>query len=161
MNRKYDTNLYLEKVRLLREQFPTMKLTTDIIVGFPGETDEEFNETMEFVKTAHIDKVHVFPYSVRKGTKAAGMPQVDGTVKKNRCELLRKLSDEQEELFAKMQIGKELEVLIEADHDDMYVGYTREYVKALVSHDKKLEIGGIAKVKATGNMYSSLICKVF
>lgn len=161
MNRKYDTKLYLEKVNLLRVQFPTMKLTTDIIVGFPGETDEEFNETMEFVKTAHIDKVHVFPYSVRKGTKAAGMPQVDGTVKKNRCELLRKLSDEQEELFAQAQIGKELEVLIEVDHDDMYVGYTREYVKALVSHDKKLEIGGITKVEATGNMYSSVICKVF
>lgn len=161
MNRKYDTKLYLEKVNLLRAQFPTMKLTTDIIVGFPGETDEEFNETMEFVKTAHIDKVHVFPYSVRKGTKAAGMPQVDGTVKKNRCELLRKLSDEQEELFAQAQIGKELEVLIEVDHDDMYVGYTREYVKALVSHDKKLEIGGITKVEATGNMYSSVICKVF
>ena len=59
------------------------------------------------------------------------------------------------------QIGKELEVLIEVDHDDMYVGYTREYVKALVSHDKKLEIGGITKVEATGSMYSSLICKVF
>ena len=161
MNRKYDTKLYLEKVKLLREQFPTMKLTTDIIVGFPGETDEEFNETMEFVKTANIDKVHVFPYSVRKGTKAAGMPQVDGTVKKNRCELLRKLSDEQEAIFAEAQIGKELEVLIETDHDDMYVGYTREYVKALVSHDRKLEIGAVTKVKATGNMYSAVICKVF
>ena len=89
------------------------------------------------------------------------MPQVDGTVKKNRCELLRKLSDEQEILYAQGQVGKEQEVLIEADHGDMYVGYTREYVKALVSHDKKLEIGGITKVEATGNMYSSVICKVF
>ncbi len=160
MNRKYDTKVYLEKVRLLREQFPSMKLTTDIIAGFPGETDEEFNETMAFVRTAGIDKVHVFPYSVRKGTRAADMPQVDGTVKKNRCELLRKLSDEQEILYAQGQVGKEQEVLIEADHGDMYVGYTREYVKALVSHDKPLETGSIAKVTATGNMYSALICKI-
>ena len=107
MNRKYDTKVYLEKVRLLREQFPSMKLTTDIIAGFPGETDEEFNETMAFVRTAGIDKVHVFPYSVSKGTRAADMPQVDGTVKKNRCELLRKLSDEQEILYAQGQVGKE------------------------------------------------------
>ena len=160
MNRKYDTKVYLEKVRLLREQCPAMKLTRAIMGGCPGETDEEFNETMAFLRTAGIDKVHVFPYSVRKGTRAADMLQVDGTVKKNRCELLRKLSDEQEILYAQGQVGKEQEVLIEADHDDMYVGYTREYVKALVSHDKPLETGSIAKVTATGNMYSALICKI-
>lgn len=161
MNRKYDTKLYLEKVNLLREQFPTMKLTTDIIVGFPGETDEEFNETVEFVKMCGIDKVHVFPYSIRKGTKAASMPQVDGTLKKNRCEVLRKLSDEQESLFAQGQKGKVQEVLIEADHGDMYVGYTREYVKAHINNDRPLEIGSIVKVQAVDAMYSSLICKVF
>ena len=110
-------------------------------------------------KKKHI--VGKYLQELRKGTKAASMPQVDGTLKKNRCEVLRKLSDEQESLFAQGQKGKVQEVLIEADHGDMYVGYTREYVKAHINNDRPLEIGSIVKVQAVDTLYSSLICKVF
>lgn len=167
MNRKYDTALYLEKVALLRKLFPTMKLTTDIICGFPGETDEEFEQTYEFVKTCGIDKVHVFPYSVRKGTRAATMKQVDGVAKKERTERLRKLSDVQEELFAKAQLGKRHEVLVEeyVDHGngERYgTGYTREYVKAFFKVENGVEpkVGSIVEVEAYGSYSLCLLCKL-
>ena len=167
MNRKYDTALYLEKVALLRKQFPTMKLTTDIICGFPGETDEEFEETYEFVKTCGIDKVHVFPYSIRKGTRAASMKQVDGTVKKERTERLRKLSDEQELLFAKAQLGKKHEVLVESyldygNGERFGTGYTREYVKAFfkVENGNEPAVGSIVHVEATEPYSLALMCKL-
>jgi len=166
MNRKYDTALYMEKVELLRKQFPTMKLTTDIICGFPGETDEEFDETYEFVRKCGIDKVHVFPYSIRKGTRAASMKQVDGAAKKERTEKLRKLSDEQELLFAQAQLGKRLEVLVEQYLDygngDRYgTGYTREYVKAFFKVEgKEPEVGSIAEVEAFEPYSLSLLCKL-
>ena len=167
MNRKYDTSLYLEKVALLRAQFPTMKLTTDIICGFPGETDEEFAETFEFVKTCGIDKVHVFPYSIRQGTRAASMKQVDGTVKKERTEVLRKLSDERELLFAKAQLGKKHEVLVESyldygNGERFGTGYTREYVKAFFKVEGGVEpaVGTIACVEAIEPYSLSLLCKL-
>ena len=166
MNRKYDTALYMEKVELLRKQFPTMKLTTDIICGFPGETDEEFDETYEFVRKCGIDKVHVFPYSIRKGTRAASMKQVDGVAKKKRTEKLRKLSDEQELLFAKAQLGKRHEVLVEQYLDygngDRYgTGYTREYVKAFFKVEwKEPEVGSIVEVEALEPYSLSLLCKL-
>ncbi|MBR1796868.1 MAG: tRNA (N(6)-L-threonylcarbamoyladenosine(37)-C(2))-methylthiotransferase MtaB [Clostridiales bacterium] len=162
MNRKYDTALYMEKVKLLRGQFPTMKLTTDIIVGFPGETDEEFNETLEFVEKCGIDKVHVFPYSIRKGTKAAGMIQVDGLVKKQRGEILRNLSEDRECMYAKSLVGKVREVLIEAKYEEHYSGYTEDYVQAIVYPEdgEELNIGSVVKVIAEDSMYAAVICKV-
>ena len=167
MNRKYDTSLYLEKVALLRAQFPTMKLTTDIICGFPEETQEEFEETYEFVKKCGIDKVHVFPYSIRKGTRAATMKQVDGTVKKERTDKLLKLSDEQELLFAQAQLGKRHEILVEQYLDygngDRYgTGYTPEYVKAFFKVEKgsEPEVGSIVTVEAYEPYSLSLLCKL-
>ena len=166
MNRKYDTNLYLEKVRLLREQFPTMKLTTDIICGFPGETDEEFEETYEFVKKCGIDKVHVFPYSRREGTRAAMLKGINGDVKKARTERLRKLSDEQEYKFAGNLIGKKLEVLVEQYlqyGDECYgVGYSREYVYCFFRPDDaaKPEVGSIVEVEAYDHYSLALLCKL-
>ncbi len=167
MNRKYDTALYMEKVALLREQFPTMKLTTDIICGFPGETDEEFEETYAFVKACGIDKVHVFPYSIRKGTRAATMKQVDGITKKERTEKLRKLSDEQELLFAQAQLGKSHKILVEQYLDygngDRYgTGYTPEYVKAFFKVEKvaEPEVGSIVEVEATDPYSLCILCKL-
>ena len=166
MNRKYDTALYMEKTELLRKQFPTMKLTTDIICGFPGETQEEFDETYEFVRKCGIDKVHVFPYSVRQGTRAASMKQVDGVAKKERTERLRKLSDEQEALYARKQLGKTHEVLVEqyldyGDGSRYGTGYTREYVKAFfkVEGDEP-EVGSIVEVEALEPYSLCLICKL-
>ena len=166
MNRKYDTALYMEKTELLRKQFPTMKLTTDIICGFPGETQEEFDETYKFVSKCGIDKVHVFPYSIRQGTRAASMKQVDGTVKKERTELLRKLSDERETLFAQSQLNKKHEILVEQylDYGDgswYGTGYTREYVKAFfkVEGDEP-EVGSIVEVEALEPYSLCLLCKL-
>lgn len=167
MNRKYDTRLYMEKVSLLRAQFPTMKLTTDIICGFPVETDEEFNETYEFVKKCGIDKVHVFPYSRREGTRAASMKQIDGITKKERTERLRKLSEEQEKLFAESQLGKVHEVLVEEYLDygngERYgTGYTREYVKAFfkVADGVEPKVGSIVEVEAYEPYSLCLLCKL-
>lgn len=167
MNRKYDTALYLEKVALLKAHFPAMKLTTDIICGFPGETDEEFDETYEFVKTCGIDKVHVFPYSIRKGTRAATMKQVDGVAKKERTEKLRKLSDVQEGLFAQAQLGKKHEVLVESyldygNGERFGTGYTREYVKAFfkVEGGNEPKVGSIVEVEAYEPYSLSLLCKL-
>ena len=167
MNRKYDTALYKEKVALLRKFFPTMKLTTDIICGFPGETDEEFEETYEFVKECVIDKVHVFPYSRRQGTRAYDMAQVDGIVKKQRTERLRRLSDEMELQRAESYLGKKLEVLVEnyLDSDDgtYGVGYSREYVHCMfrTGSDSRPKTGSIVEVEAYETYSLSLLCKLF
>ena len=166
MNRKYDTALYLDKVGLLRKAFPGMKLTTDIICGFPGETDEEFEQTYEFVNKCGIDKVHVFPYSVREGTRAASMKQVSGTVKKVRTERLRKLSDEREVKYAGTLTGKRLEVLVEnfnEYNDGIYgVGYSREYVYCLfkVEEVNRPQVGSIVEVEACEPYSAGLLCRL-
>lgn len=166
MNRKYDTALYLKTVELLRRYFPGMKLTTDIICGFPGETEEEFNETLAFVKACGIDKVHVFPYSLREGTRAASMVQISGDVKKKRSEILRNLSDEQERLYAQKLTGSKLSLLIESyteREDGLYgSGYSREYVYCSFKADRsnKPQIGSIVEVEALGSDSLSLLCKL-
>ena len=168
MNRKYDTKLYLEKVALLRKAFPSMKLTTDIICGFPEETEDEFEQTFEFVKSCGIDKIHVFPYSRREGTRAASMPQVPGTAKKERTERLRKLSDERELSYAVSFIGKKLEVLVEnyneyKDGSEVYgVGYSREYVYCFfrIEGERRPEIGSIVTVEPYETYSLALLCKL-
>ena len=143
-----------------------MKLTTDIICGFPGQTQEEFDETYKFVSKCGIDKVHVFPYSIRQGTRAASMKQVDGTVKKERTELLRKLSDEREALFAQSQLNKKHEILVEqyldyGDGSRYGTGYTREYVKAFFKVEgEEPQVGSIVEVEALEPYSLCLLCKL-
>lgn len=147
MNRHYDTREYLEITRKLRDAFPSMSLTTDIICGFPEETDEEFEQTLAFVKEADFSKVHCFPYSSRKGTKAAQMPQVRPEIIKSRTGRLLALSEEQEETFMKSFVGKKVRVLVEAseriDGKLIHKGYTDEYVRAhILSKDgSELPVG--------------------
>lgn len=152
MGRHYNSEQYLEKVMLLRQQFPTMSLTTDIICGFPGETDEEFEETMEFAKKAGFSKIHVFPYSVREGTVAAKMKQLPGGIARQRTAVLNEWQAKQEELFAESFVGKEVSVLLESYHDDeaCYTGYTEEYVKTKVYTDDKGQTGNIIRATVTG-----------
>lgn len=130
MNRHYTSSEYMDKVNLLREKFPDMSLTTDVICGFPGETDEEFSETKKFIKDVKLNKIHVFPYSIRKGTVAAGMEQVSKTTAKERTSELLKISNEEEQRFAERFIGKEIEVLCEKfiSEEGFLEGYSREYV---------------------------------
>ena len=111
MNRKYTTDQFRHVVELLRNAYPEVHLTTDVIVGFPGETEEEFNKTYEFLKEIKFYKMHVFKYSPRSGTVAAKMPnQIDGNIKEERSNKLIELSDENEKEYNQKYIGKEVEL---------------------------------------------------
>lgn len=130
MNRHYDSKGYASRVERLRERFPDMSLTTDIIVGFPGETDEEFEETMRFAKDIGFARIHVFPYSLRKGTKAAEMEQVLPEIKKKRETRLLALASELSSDFANQMTGKKTEILVEKVINNTASGYTGNYVRA-------------------------------
>ena len=147
MNRHY-TTLEFEKVTdILRKYFDDVKLTTDIIVGFPGETDEEFDKTYEFLKKIKFYKMHVFKYSKRDGTVAASMPnQVDGNKKEERSNKLIDLSNRNEEENKKEYIGKDLEVLVEEKQGEYYVGHTKNYVMVKFKSNEVLD-NKIVRVK--------------
>ncbi|MCR4689604.1 MAG: tRNA (N(6)-L-threonylcarbamoyladenosine(37)-C(2))-methylthiotransferase MtaB [Saccharofermentans sp.] len=141
MNRRYDTRQYMSRVELLRKHFPDMSLTTDIITGFPGETREEFEQTLAFAKTAAFAKIHVFPYSVREGTAAARMEQVPVNVRKERAQELISLSDKLSYDFAAGQVGSKASVLVERSISGVSEGYTANYVKCFI--DGVYEVGSI------------------
>ena len=129
MNRKYTTKEFRNVCNILRNTYPRVSLTTDIIVGFPGETDEEFNKTFSFLKEINFYKMHIFKYSPRKGTKAADMKeQVDGNTKEQRSEKLINLSNENEKKYNENYVGKELEVLFEEEEGDYFKGHTTNYI---------------------------------
>ena len=142
MNRRYKTEDFERIVNLLRNNISEVALTTDVIVGFPGETEEEFNKTYEFLKKIKFSKMHIFKYSPRKGTKAATFSnQVDGKIKNKRSDILITLSDENEKEFAENYIGKEIEVLFENEKE----GHTTNYIK-VESENKIDETPRIIKV---------------
>ncbi|MGG7057069.1 tRNA (N(6)-L-threonylcarbamoyladenosine(37)-C(2))-methylthiotransferase MtaB [Clostridium nigeriense] len=136
MNRRYTAEEYAASVELLRKTLPDVSITTDVIVGFPGETEEEFNETYKFLEKIKLTKTHVFKYSPRKGTRAAEMgDQIDGSIKEKRSKLLIELSNRNEKEFIEKFIGKEMDVLIETEvksQEGIYEGYTRNYIKVQV-----------------------------
>ena len=139
MNRRYTAKEYEESVNMLRKTLLDVSISTDVIVGFPGETEEEFNETYEYLKKIHLTKTHVFKYSPRKGTKAADMPnQVDGNIKDIRSKALIELSDKNEYDFNKKEIK---------DKPDFYEGYTRNYIKVIVNCMSADITGKIVDVK--------------
>lgn len=135
MNRKYTKEIYKEKVELIRKYMPNAGITTDIIVGFPGETDEEFMETYNFAKEIGFSRIHVFKYSPRKGTPAAKYKeQIDGNIKSSRSELLISLGEELTSNFNKSFINKDLSVLFEEtskNDDKTYEGYTTNYIRVI------------------------------
>ena len=130
MNRKYTIEEFEKGVKLLRNKFPNVALTTDIIVGFPGETDEEFDITYKFLSGIKFNKMHVFKYSQRKGTVAAKMKdQIDPKIKEERSSRLIELSNKNEIEFLDKYIGKTLEVLFETKVQDEYTeGHTTNYI---------------------------------
>ena len=131
MNRKYDTAAYAEAVGILREYFPDVALTTDIIAGFPGETDEDFEESIEFAERIGFSKIHAFPYSPKKGTPAAVMQdQIQNSVKNERTGRLIALSDAMGDKFIEGFIGKVMPVLYEQESsENLYEGYTENYIR--------------------------------
>ncbi len=144
MNRHYTSKEYKYVVEELRKNIKDVSITTDIIVGFPGETEEEFNTTYEFLKDVRLSKMHIFKFSPRKGTRAAEMKeQVDGLAKEERSGKLINLSNELEKEFMKQYIGTTMNVLYEQVHDsNRYEGYTSNYIKVLAESKVDVE-GGI------------------
>ena len=146
MNRKYLTNYFENKVKKIREIRPDISLTTDVIVGFPGETEEEFQETLDFVSKIKFTKVHVFPYSRRKGTKADTMPnQIPENIKKERVKRLIDLSNKLEKEYLDLFLNQEVEVLIEEEYPDYSLGHTGNYLKVKVL--KPFKSNELIKVK--------------
>ena len=147
MNRRYTTDQFRNIAQILRESFEDTKLTTDIIVGFPGETEQEFNKTYEFLKEIKFYKMHVFKYSPRKGTKAAVMEnQIDGSKKEERSKKLIELSNKNQHEYNEKYVGQEVEVLFEEKKDGIYKGHTKNYILVYCLTDENLE-NKIVKIK--------------
>lgn len=140
MNRKYDTDLYEKTINLIREYYTNAAITTDIIVGFPGETDEDFEKTLNFVDKIQFSKIHVFKYSNRKGTVASKMKnQVSGVVKKERSKLLIEKSKNYTDKFLDNMLNQPIKVLFESKNDDGYIkGYTTNYIRVKREYNPNL-----------------------
>lgn len=147
MNRHYTVDEYLELCNKLRKAFPDCTLTTDVMVGFAGETEQDFDDTMAFVRKVGFEKVHIFPYSVREGTRAAEFDgQVEKSVKEKRVSLLMELTDKIRAEFLSAQVGKTVEIIPETKQGSYIFGYTANYTPVLVKN-KALEFGSLVKVK--------------
>ncbi|MEI3394522.1 MAG: tRNA (N(6)-L-threonylcarbamoyladenosine(37)-C(2))-methylthiotransferase MtaB [Clostridia bacterium] len=154
MNRRYTTEQFEEITRRLRNTYEDVKLTTDIIVGFPGETEEEFEKTYQFLSKIKFYKMHVFKYSQRKGTKAAVMPeQVSGEKKEERSKILIELSNKNEKEYNEEEVGKEVNVLFEESKDGIFKGHTANYMLVYCETDENLEneIKNVKCIKAYDN----------
>lgn len=159
MNRRYTTEEFYEVVTMLRQAYPNVSLTTDIIVGFPGETEEEFEETYQFLQKVQFYKMHVFKYSPRSGTKAAQMKeQIDGNKKEIRSNRLLELSDKNQQEQNKKEFGKVVEVLWEEYKDGYYIGHTTNYEEVKINTQEQLE-NTITKVTITGTNGLTLLGK--
>ena len=161
MNRRYDTAEYEVGCALLRRYFEHPAITTDVIVGFPGETDAEFETTERYLERIHFYEMHIFQYSRREGTKAAAMPdQVPEAVKKERSEKLLALGHRMSEEFRRYYLGRQVTALLEEeflyDGKRYYTGYTKEYVKVAVETEKDLSntfVTGTLKTQLTEDIY--------
>lgn len=139
MNRKYNAEQYAEACERLRNAFPNVAITTDIIVGFPDETEEDFKESLAFAERMKLDKIHTFPYSPKKGTPAAKMKnQIPGDVKSQRSKEMIALSDKMNIDFLNNNIGKTVPVLFEDMENGFWQGHTTNYIKVLAKSDENL-----------------------
>lgn len=159
MNRRYTADEFMEATKRLRYKFPNAALTTDIIVGFPGETEEEFNKTYEFLSEIKFYQMHIFKYSPRKGTKAAVMQnQIDGKIKEKRSKKLIELSSQNELEYNKNCIGNFVEVLFEEKDGEYYKGHTKNYMVVKYKSNKNLE-NKILKLKVVDANKECLIAE--
>ncbi len=149
MNRHYTAEEYYELCEKLRSTFEDATITTDIMVGFSLESEEDFEESLEFTKKIAFEKVHVFPYSVRKGTRAEKLPQLEKKIKEERAKKMTAVCEEIRQKYLENQVGKTLEVLIETTNKDgYYEGYTKNYTPVLVKCPED-NCSEIIKVKIT------------
>lgn len=141
MKRKYTCEEFYQRINKIHQEFPLIALACDVIVGFPGETEQEFNETYEFIKKCNFSFLHVFPYSIREGTLAAKMKnQVDNNVKKERVKKLIDLGNELSEKYKQKNNGLEVEVLIESydEKRGLYHGLTGNYLDVFIPSDQDI-----------------------
>ena len=153
MNRRYSAQEYAEKCELIRKFYPAPALTTDVIVGFPQETEEDFEVSYEFVKKIHFYETHIFKYSRRHGTKAASMDgQLTEAAKAQRSDRMLELHEIRAREYEEAMIGKKMELLleeeIEIDGRPWYVGHSREYVRAVISKTDAHRVNDLVTVKA-------------
>ena len=157
MNRKYDSARYYESVSLLREFFDRPGITTDLIVGFPGETEEEFEATLAFLRRCAFSAMHIFPYSRREGTPGAKMPgQVLRAVKEERARRARAVAEELRRRYLEEQVGRTLSVLFEEEKDGLWRGHAPNYTEVTVSGqglhnvERPVRITGVSGERLTG-----------
>ena len=133
MNRKYTKEEYFDKISKIREARPDINLTTDVIVGFPSETEEDFKECIDFCRKCNFSKIHVFPYSKREGTAAAKMKdQIDNSIKKQRARELIKIDEELQLNYNKQFVNKIVNVLVEESGTKNSTGHTENYLKVII-----------------------------
>ncbi len=165
MNRKYSTQEYYDKCVLLRKYFKNPAITTDVIVGFPGETEEEFEETYNFLKKVSFAQMHIFKYSVRKGTRAEHMPdQVRDETKTARSNRLMELEESMAAEYKALFSGREENILIEESMDingvTYQMGHNERYIKMAVKSNQDL-INSIVKVKVAGFLKKDIMfCEI-
>ena len=147
MRRPYTTKNFADLTEKLIKNVPNISIGTDLIVGFPGETEKNFSETLEFIKSQPFSKIHVFPYSAREGTIAATFPnQISSQTKKIRANSALEISKIKEKAFSTRLIGKTAEIIAETSENGIVDGLTRNYVRVYIS-DKKIPLGEVVKVK--------------
>ena len=157
MNRKYDLKTYKNKINYIYEKLKDVAITTDVIVGFPQESDEDFIDTINTCKQMKYSKIHVFPYSSRKGTVASKMSgHINGIIKKQRAKELLNLSNELGLAYNQQFLNKEVEVLIEEEVSGYYIGHTTNFIKVKVLSNKVIERNSIIKVKVK-EVYDSYV----
>ena len=159
MNRLYDLDFFLKRIDYIRKEIPNISITTDLIVGFPGETEELFNETIDTLNKIKFTKIHTFPYSKRDGTKAASMPnQIDGLTKKCRVKEVLLLSDKYELEFYNNNINKEFDGIIETRKDNKKIVLTSNYIPVEIEDNLQnntkvnIEITSVSSSKITGKL---------
>ena len=160
MNRRYNTEQFKEIVKRLRNTYSDVNLTTDIIVGFPGETEEEFEKTYKFLDEVKFYKMHIFKYSQRKGTKAAVMTnQIPGDIKELRSRRLIELSNKNEFEINEKYIGKKVEVLFEEEKEGVFKGHTANYILVYCKDEKENLSNKIQEVECIQNLNDHILAK--
>ena len=149
MNRKYDTARYRESVQLLRQFFPGCAVTTDLITGFPGETEEDFQSTLSFIREMDFAAMHIFPYSVRPGTPAAQWPQVEMSVRERRAHEAAAVAAQMHRRYLEQQVGSTLPVLLEQSRDGVATGHAPNYMEVAVPGGPELH-NQLVEVTITG-----------
>jgi threonylcarbamoyladenosine tRNA methylthiotransferase MtaB len=160
MNRKYDTKYFLDKINYIRSIRSNISITTDVIVGFPNETDQDYNDSINFIKQINFSKVHVFPYSKRDNTKAALMDNhIDENIKKQRAKDLLLISKQLEQNYMNKFIDKSLEIIPESYIDGYLIGHSSNYLTIKVKGNKDL-LGQVINVKIIKEQYPYLIGEI-